>query len=597
MFYNPLDKFYKSITGAVSDADKVIFRVKGNFDSVILRIKKDGDFYRDYKMFALNGYFEYELNFSVGLYFYHFYIGDGKFIGLGGDYEGIITDCPTDFQITSYLDGYNVPEILYGGIIYQIFPDRFCRFSEEKTVENGKTYHTNWNDIPEFLPKQGKILNNDFFGGDLKGIESKISYLKELGVTAIYLNPIFRAYSNHRYDTGNYMEIDSLLGNENDLISLISNAEKSGIKIILDGVFNHTGADSVYFNKFGNYNSVGAYQSKNSKFFNWYSFKSYPNEYESWWGIDTLPSINEQDLDFIDFITGKDGVIEKYTKMGVSGWRLDVVDELPDFFVEKIRGAVKRNNSQAVLIGEVWEDATNKIAYSKRREYFWGNGLDSVMNYPLKNAILEYVKTGNEKSLSFTIKEQIDHYPEIALHSLMNVLSTHDTYRLISALGDLDVSGLSKADMSKVVLVGDNYKDAKIKVKIASLLQYTLCGVPSIYYGDEIGMQGYSDPLNRQGFSWNNIDNELLEWFKFLGRLRADYSALSRGEFKEIYVKNGAFIYTRSDENSEIMPAVNLGSNELNLDFDGTLKDLISGKIYKNGVVLKKEAFYVFVAC
>lgn len=469
MIFNPLDKFYKSVIGAVSNNETLIYRVKGYFGSVILRIKKDGEEYVNYKMAQKDGFYEINLNLDVGLYFYHFSLETGGFIGLNDKYYGEITSKPQDFQLTVYSSEYNPPKDMYGGVIYQIFPDRFYRSKTPDFIEKGKTYHENWNDLPEILPINGKILNNDFFGGDLQGIKEKLDYLKDLGVSYIYLNPIFKAYSNHRYDTGDYMQIDPILGAENDLIDLINTAKSKGIKIILDGVFNHTGSDSLYFNKSGNYNSLGAFQSKDSPYYKWYDFKNYPNKYECWWGIETLPNVVETNPDYVEFITGKDGVIERYTKLGIEGWRLDVVDELPDFFVEKIRDAIKRNNSNGIIIGEVWEDATNKIAYDTRKQYFLGKQLDSVMNYPLKNAIIDFVKNGNVETLSYVIKEQIDHYPKSVLDALMNVLSTHDTFRIISALSNVDVSNLTKLQMSKVELDEYQLNDAIFKVKIATL--------------------------------------------------------------------------------------------------------------------------------
>ncbi len=597
MIFNPLDKFFKSVIGAVSDNETLTYRVKGNFGSVILRIKKDGEDYVEYKMTDKCGFYEIQLNLSVGLYFYHFSLNDGNFIGLNDKYVGELTHAPQDFQLTVYSNDYVVSENVYGGIIYQIFPDRFYRSKPLKDIEKGKTYHENWHEMPQFLLVNGKVLNNDFFGGDLQGIRLKLGFLKELGVTYIYLNPIFKAYSNHRYDTGDYMQIDPILGDESDLLDLINSANKFGISIILDGVFNHTGSDSVYFNKNGNYNSVGAYQSKNSPYYSWYDFTDYPNKYECWWGIETLPNVVETNPKYVEFITGKDGVIEHYTKLGISGWRLDVVDELPDFFVEKIRNAVKRNNKDSILIGEVWEDATNKIAYDTRKHYFLGKQLDSVMNYPLRNAIIDFVKNGNVEAMAYVIKEQIDHYPKKSLNALMNILSTHDTYRIISALSDVDVNGMTKTQMSKIRLNEPEYAEAVFKAKIATLLQFTLYGVPSIYYGDEIGMEGYCDPLNRQTYKWENVNCEIFDWYKFLSKLRQEYSLFEQGEVQEIYAKRSCYIFKRYDEKSQILVAVNLGENSIDLAYDGVLCNLIDGEHYPNECELKSNSYYIFVAC
>ncbi len=595
IYYNPLDEFYKSKIGAFPENEKITLRVKGNFNSVIFCCKKDGEEYNCHQMQKCGDYFDIEICFTSGLYFYHFEC-DGAFLSKGFDFLGVFSNDKEDFQLTVYKADYSVPEWVYGGVIYQIFPDRFCRGEKEKNVPSYKVLHENWEDMPVYLPnEQGEIINNDFFGGDIRGITDKLDYIKSLGVNIIYLNPIFKAFSNHRYDTGNYMEIDELLGSMEDFKCLISKAKDKGIQIVLDGVFNHTGDDSLYFNKYNRYDSVGAYQDKNSRYYWWYNFIDYPNNYDSWWGIKTLPAINESNQDYIKYITGKDGVIEFYTKLGVGGWRLDVVDELPAEFVKRIRDAVKRNNPNAIVIGEVWEDATNKISYGKRREYFQGKELDSVMNYPLKNAILDFVKYGNVHLLSHTIKEQIDHYPHKALHALMNILSTHDTIRLLSNLSGENIDGKSKIQLADLRIKQEDFEKVKFKLKVATLLQFTLLGVPSIYYGDEVGMQGYTDPLNRQTFPWGNEDKSICDWFVFLSKLRQDYSAFSCGSFEEIYKDNGIFIYKRFDEKSEVLIAVNLSNKDLSLDFGGSILDIITNIKHKDNYELINNSIAVFV--
>lgn len=595
MYFNPLDKHYKSITGAVCINKEITFRVKGDFDSVVFMLKKDLD--NEYKCFSMkkNGN-EFAFSLSIeetGLYWYKFKINDNLFIGLGEDFTGVLTGEPIDFQLTIYSAGYSTPSWLSGGIIYQIFPDRFNAVGETKPIKN-RVIHQDKSDTPIFLPdEKGIVQNNDFFGGNLQGIIDKLDYLKELNVSVIYLNPIFKAYSNHRYDTGNYMEIDPMLGTIEDFNDLVKKANEKDIKIVLDGVFNHTGDDSLYFNKYGNYDEIGAFQDKNSKYFNWYQFKKYPEDYESWWGIKTLPATNKNCSEYIDYITGKGGVLEYYTSLGIGGWRLDVVDELPAYFVEKIRDRVKKINPNAVIIGEVWEDASNKIAYGVRRRYFQGKELDSVMNYPLKDAILSFVKYGDSERLSLCVKEQIDHHPYFVLDSLMNILSTHDTFRLISAVADVDVEGKTKLEMDKIILSENQLKDAKFRVKIASLLQYTLYGVPSIYYGDEIGMQGYKDPLNRKFFTWNNIDDELHDWFVSLGELRSKFSAFAQGETCEIFSKKGTYVFKRCNDFSQLLICVNVGLDSYKLSFEGVLTDYFSKETYQNLFELKPRSFAV----
>ncbi len=595
MIYNPLSIDYKSVTGAVPSDTNIKFRVKIDFDSVIFVVKKDEEDVCYYPMQKVNGFFEKELAFSSGLYFYYFKCGD-KYVSLSSEYLGELSDSINAFQLLVYDKDYVVPKTLNGGIIYQIFPDRFYSSVENKIVGKGKVYHKNKSDLPIFMPNEkGEVLNNDFFGGDIQGIIEKLDYLKKLSVTAIYLNPIFMAYSNHRYDTADYLKIDPLLGKEEDLVKLITEADKRGIKIILDGVFNHTGADSVYFNKEGNYEELGAYQSQNSPYYSWYDFIDYPN-YNSWWGMKTLPAVNKgYDSPFIDFICGKGGVLEYYTKLGIGGWRLDVVDELPAHFVERIRKAVKGVDENAVIIGEVWEDASNKIAYGKRRKYFCGKELDSVMNYPLKKEIISFVKNKRANNLSYRIKELTDHYPKGVMNSLMNILSTHDTFRLLSALSSKQVEGLDKSQLSKIKLCREEFNEAVFNLKVATLLQFTLPGVPSIYYGDEIGMQGYTDPLNRQYFTWDNINEEIFNWYCKLGKIRSKYSVFSFGEYSEVCVNEGLFVYKITSLEGEVMVAINLSNNDVSLEFNGSLLECLSNKAFTNKFNLSSNSFAVFV--
>lgn len=585
VIFDPLDKFYKSETGAVKENTLVKFRLRCFCDRAVLVFYNDNGFNQRVEM-NKEDCFTSDVKLPVGLYWYYFDLCNGTFVGKGENYYGIITDDPKSFQFSVYDEDFVTPKWLQGGIIYQIFPDRFCRKEEFKDIPDYKVLHNSWQEFPVYTPNErGEVLNNDFFGGDIKGIISKLDYLKELNVTAIYLNPIFEAYSNHRYDTGDYFKIDKLLGNEEDLQNLISEGQKRNIKIILDGVFNHTGSDSIYFNKENRYQSLGAYQSKDSKYYSWYDFTEYPNKYASWWGIKTLPATNKNNDGFLNFIAGEGGVIEHYTKLGIGGFRLDVVDELPERFSEKIRSAIKSVNKDAVVIGEVWEDASNKISYGKRRKYFLGKELDSVMNYPLKNAIISYCKKGDESELVNVIKTQIDHYPKQCLNILMNILSTHDTARLLSALSDIDVSGKKKEEMPLYLSNGE-YQKAVERLKIAVVLQYTLYGVPSVYYGDEVGMQGFIDPLNRQTFPWGYEDENILSFYRCLGKIRVN--DVFTGDIELLYFENGVIAYKRVKDNDEVIVAVSLSKDVYDLKFEGRVKNLIDGKVYKDSVELKK---------
>ena len=453
-------------------------------------------------------------------------------------------------------------------------------------------YHDNLNDTPNYAPdKNGKVLNNDFFGGNLQGIIDKLDYLKSLSVSIIYLNPIFKSYSNHHYDTGDYLTIDPNLGTEKDLIELIHCADNLGIKIILDGVFSHTGDDSLYFNKYNNYSGIGAYQSKNSPYFKWYDFTVFPTKYSSWWGIDILPQVNELEPSYNNFINGADGVITHYTRLGLCGWRLDVADELPSQFIKNLNKAVKSVNNNAIVIGEVWEDATNKISYGERRSYFYDEQLDSIMNYVIKDAVIEYVKTGNVDRLSYAVKEQVDHYPKAVLPLLMNLLSTHDTYRLITALAGKDMNGKTKAEMACKKLTEEAKIKGKLMVKQATLIQYTLYGMPSIYYGDEIDLEGYVDPLNRKYFTWDNMDKDLLDWFKKLGKIRSKVPALKYGDFSEVFAKDSVYVFKRSLDDDYILTAINLSDSSYKINCFQPVYDLLTGDYFTEEVEIKSGDF------
>ena len=517
-----------------------------------------------------------QLSFSEpGLYFYWFRLG-GRRAALGEDRNAGFSDSASAYQILVYRECFATPAWFKGGIMYQIFPDRFFK-SGEILVEKGKWLHRDWHETPEFRPNEkGKILNNDFFGGNFRGILKKLDYLQSLHVTVIYLNPIFRAFSNHRYDTGDYMQLDPMLGSEEDFAALVSECGKRGIRLILDGVFNHTGDDSRYFNKYGTYDEIGAYQSKDSKYYSWYNFRHFPDKYDSWWGIDVLPAVNENCPSYIDFITGENGVLRRWMKYPLGGFRLDVADELPDEFIAKIRSAVKSANGDAVVIGEVWEDASNKIAYSTRRKYFQGEELDSVMNYPLKDAIINFVVSGNTSLLRRTVGMLLDHYPKCVLDSLMNILGTHDTVRVLTALGG--VCAYNKEDMAVLKLSAEQRAVATERLKIAAILLYTFFGVPCIYYGDEIGMEGYSDPFCRKPFAWDLIDEDILSHYRWLGELRSRYTVFRDGDYRELYHDDNCIVFERRKGKEAVITVANLGNNKYTLRFNGVLYNQLSGE-------------------
>ena len=594
-YYNPLDEACKSIIGGIPRMSELTLRIKksisgeGNFSAqtCTLILCKDGEAEQRLSMKSQNGGFEITLQFNqCGLYFYRFELDDKGF-DCGEMRRGAFSDAKRCWQITVFESYYQTPAWFKGGIMYQIFPDRFYKSGDIPIAEH-KILRSDWGETPRYQPNEfGKVLNNDFFGGNLNGIREKLPYLKDLGITTLYFNPIFEAYSNHRYDTGDYMKIDPLLGTSEDFDRLVETAKECGIGIVLDGVFNHTGDDSRYFNRYGRYPEIGAYQSKDSPYADWYSFYEFPEGYESWWGIATLPAVNENSESYQNFILGKNGVLKNWIKHGIMGWRLDVADEIPDFFLSLLRTSVKEENSDAVIIGEVWEDASNKIAYSVRRKYLQGNELDSVMNYPLKDAIINFMQTCNTTMLRETIFRLIDNYPKQTLDSLMNILGTHDTPRILTVLGNQVCE--TKEQMEVARLNDEAKKSAKAKLKMAALLQFTLPGVPCIYYGDEIGMEGDRDPFCRKCYDWENADEDLHTYYRNLGKIRQNdlKGVFSEGVYREIYADAACLVFERKTNSNYVYIFVNCSNRNYNINFHRKYRELLTDTNYCNNLEIK----------
>ena len=480
----------------------------------------------------------------------------GSFDGTGELYEA----SPECYQITVYRTS-EVPAWYTGGIVYQIFPDRFARDEgwRERTETANKKVNDRRSDTKRVIQEDwdgqayyvrdegGRVTEWPMYGGSLKGIEEKLGYLKSLGVSCIYLNPVFEASSNHRYDTGDYMHIDPALGTDEDFESLAKAARGLGIRIILDGVFSHTGSDSKYFDKFGNYSQMrpedagegaaagGAWQNEDSSYRSWYKFDD--NEkygYKSWWGVEDLPEVDENDPGYREFILGEDGVAAHWLRKGASGWRLDVADELPDSFIADIRKRIKETDPDAVLMGEVWEDASNKISYGERRKYFLGEELDCTMHYPLRDILLDYINyTISSPEAACRLMTIAENYPRPNLYAALNLIGSHDRERIMTLMAG-----------------GEDPVSAQRKVKILSALQYCLPGVPCIYYGDEAGLMGGRDPENRSAYPWGHEDLDLEYHYRMLGLVYDEHPALKDGDFRFISGMGGLsddiFAFTRS---------------------------------------------------
>ncbi|WP_071429243.1 glycoside hydrolase family 13 protein [Angelakisella massiliensis] len=510
---------------------------------------------------------------SPQLLFYRFSIlsgGNRRILGRDAGGSGSF-ESKDLWQLTVYDPGFQTPPELAGAVFYQIFPDRFCNSGKpKKNVPSDRILHKDWYEEPVSRPNaQGEFLCNDYFGGDLEGIRQKLPYLAELGVEVLYLNPIFEAHSNHRYNTADYSRVDPLLGENEDFRQLCADAEKLGIRVMLDGVFNHTGSDSVYFNKEGRYGHTGAYQDPNSPYRSWFSWEQYPTRYQSWWGFETLPNVNEECDSYRDFICGEQGVLRSWLRAGAKGFRLDVADELPDSFIQDIRKAVKEEDPHNLLLGEVWEDASNKISYGCRRQYFQGRELDSVMNYPWRTAILNFIRYGAGDELREAIETILENYPAPVIPVLMNCLSTHDVPRAITALAAPPMDGHDREwQRQHNTLDANTFYTGRQMLLLAAMIQYTLPGAPCLYYGDEAGLVGYADPFNRGTYPWGREDVGLVDFFRILGSLHKKSPTLRTGSFEAVSFDHHSCTYLRRLENHTLLVCVNRSREDLEIPYD-----------------------------
>ena len=561
ILYNSWSPNHKIPFGAIELGEELKINVKAieDINEIYLIIANDNGIIKEVNMnkcenniFSIdNIYLDIE-----DIYFYYFKVIKNVYGNIQTKYygksnnSGNCQEYYNEYDINKYQitvsKKVNTPKWFEEGVLYHIFVDRFNKTGKIHNPKKNSFMYANWEDTPMYIKNsEGEIARWDFHGGNLKGIISKLNYLKSLGISIIYLSPIFEAQSNHKYDTGNYKAIDPMFGDEEIFKELIEEAKEKGMSIILDGVFSHTGDDSIYFNKYGNYDSLGAYQSKESKYSSWYNFKNYPNEYDCWWGVKSMPNVNENEESYMNYIIrDKDSVINKWMNYGVKGWRLDVVDELPNKFLDELRKETLKANNESILIGEVWEDASNKISYNERRKYLLGNQLNGVTGYVFKNIILDFlthkINSSDVYNKFMTIKEN---YPKYAFKSNLNLLGTHDTPRILTELNE-----------------------DKELLNLAVAIQMTFEGVPYVYYGDEAGMTGGKDPDNRKTYPWKNEDKELIAFYKKMIKDRNNNEVLSRGDTTFLNLENeDVFAYIRHMENSqenEVLVIVNRSNNE-----------------------------------
>ncbi|MCR4622346.1 MAG: glycoside hydrolase family 13 protein [Clostridiales bacterium] len=535
--HDPYSAFFRSPCGALTAGSFVTLtlQAEGDVSQVFVRLWRGAD--EEWLPLHRKAEGIYRGSVSVGreagLVWYYFVI-DGpegrRYLGKNGESDAE----PESFQITVYDPAFDTPRWMRESVTMQIFPDRFNIGSRGAVHPHGRGafLHGSWDEAPCLCNDKGDREAVDFFGGSLNGIREKLGYIKDMGFGGIYLNPIFRARSNHKYDTGDYEQIDPSFGTQEDFEGLCADAESAGMHVILDGVFSHTGADSRYFNRYGTYDSPGAYSAyPGGPYAKWYSFKKGRDDYECWWGIETLPNVNELEPTYLDYICGESGIIQKYLRLGASGWRLDVADELPMDFIRNLRRRAKSVKPDSCVIGEVWEDITNKMTYGRRRCYAQGDTLDSAMNYPLRTAVMDFMLEKTDAfALEKLIKHQISTLPQPLLYSMMNLLGSHDKPRAISVLSGRQRLEGSRGKVDASPLTSAEYELGKARYANAFRLICALPGMPTVYYGDEAGMTGADDPYCRGTYPWGKEDTELQAEIRRIIHNRNDSPILKTGE-------------------------------------------------------------------
>ena len=503
---------------------------------------------------------------------------------------------------------FNVPDWCKGKMIYHIFVDRFNRSDTSKLIEKPrKSIHYDLSEEPLLGPDSNGIWTNDFYGGDLKGIIEKLDYIKDLGVSIIYLSPIVESQSNHRYDTGNYLNVDPYVGTNDDLKELCAKAHELAIKIILDGVFNHTGNDSIYFNQYNSYDSDGAFYNRDSYYYNFYKKSYYDNrghDFKYWWDFENLPECDGNSREWQHFITGENGVIDQWFNCGIDGLRLDVADELTDYFIELIRKACERNKKDSFIYGEVWEQPI----YKNRNYIMSAHGMHSIMNYKLMDALIRYYNFNDKNRLKEILKEILEEYPKETRDSLMNSTSTHDISRIITILSSpylyrpnnqwaWDFDNNNHEFIRNYKLTEDEYNEGKDKYLSYLMSLAFLPGNLTIFYGDEAGLEGLGNLQNRRYFPWNNIDNDILSEVKDIGKIKKDNEFLSTAEIKILDINDKYFMYERYNDNDKILVCTNKSKEGVPLYIPSEYKEKVytlkkSNTNYLNpygGIIVKGE--------
>ena len=478
---------------------------------------------------------------------------------------------------------FETPDWAKGKIMYHIFVDRFNRGSKNPLKEmSRRTTYKSFGDEMIVGPNKEGIWNADFYGGDLLGIIEKLDYIKSLGASIIYLSPIVHSQSNHRYDASDYENVDPYVGCNEDLKKLCDEAHKRDMKIVLDAVFNHTGNDSKYFNEYGTFDNIGAFQSKDSPFYKFYRKNN--DNFDYWWGMTNLPVCNGYSKEWQEYILSEGGIIDKWFNLGIDGLRLDVADELTDYFIEQIRVAVKRNKEDGFILGEVWKNPMRM-----GRGYIEsGKGMDSVMNYSLVDSLIRYFKYSDSYKLNYVLRDILCEYPKDTINTLMNFTSTHDISRAINIFGADEFNSysewawnLNRNDLEwcrNFKLTEEQYRKGKDIFEAYTFALTFLPGILSIFYGDEVGLEGIGNLANRKPFPWGKEDKELLEYFRYLGTIRTNEKFLEQADLNIIDINNNYMMFERSNNEEEILVAINRTNTENKLTIPSKYEQ--SNKVY-----------------
>lgn len=523
---------------------------------------------------------------KIGNYYYHFEFNDAY-----GNMQAIKLDRNSNeptitigeapyFRILVVQKDFKVPDFAKGAIYYQLIVDRFNIGRNDKPQVKGRNYR-NWGEMPNWKKNaEGKFHNNDFFRGDIKGIEEKLPYFKKLSVTVLYISPInFSLYRYDRYAATNHMLIDPDAGTFEDLASLSRAAHKMGIHLILDIALNHCSSDNPIFKD--------AISNPNSPYRDWFFIDENEN-YRYWYNefVD-MPIFNQQSQGYKDYVYGPEGVIAKFSPF-VDGFRLDVAEELSQETLEGIRNRANANGKK-VIIAEWWNRASTGL---------FGKCFDATTNYLFTNAMYKWQMDGEAEYFAWQIRDVLENYPSEAVSSMLNSLDTHDTVRSLTNIGgkwmrhgidrrwDIDkdpspwhktVNGIRIFDtwqfrsdeFTNDRLSPQEYRRAKKLYELLLILQYTLPGNPCIFYGSEVGMHGYKDPFNRKPFPWNRIDKALLHTHIMLGAMRKqNREALSDANWKLVRCDNEIICYKRNN----LLIVINRGANAFRVEIPEEFK-------------------------